>query len=86
MQSALVHGILEFKACGKFGETLLDLFDETMIGLSGLEKHPAYDVVTTGHIIETLADTLWQSLVTSFPDIDSITIGFRIIERQLLTT
>lgn len=66
---AINNKILEFKGHGKYGETLHDWFDETLIVMETMENHPEIEVMTTWHNKETLADTFWQCFfATCLPD------------------
>jgi hypothetical protein len=78
VRAAIDKGILEFKGCGKYGEKLHDLFDETVVIMQVLENHPEFEVMTTWHNGQTLAHVFWQCFfVTCLPetaDLDSIKI------------
>lgn len=73
VRKSILKNIKEFKGYGQFGEKIHDLFDETMVQMEATENHSAIDIITTWHNDETLADTFWQCLFTTYlPE----TVGF----------
>ena len=73
VRKSILKNIKEFKGYGQFGEKIHDLFDETMVQMEAIENHSAIDIITTWHNDETLADTFWQCLFTTYlPE----TVGF----------
>jgi hypothetical protein len=69
VRTCISKNIMEFKGHGRFGELLHDLFDGTMAIMRIMESHNEFDVMTTWHNDQTLADAFWQSFfVTCIPE------------------
>jgi hypothetical protein len=69
VRMAISKNVLEFKAHGRFGEKLHDLFDETIVVMEVMEGFSEIEVMTTWHNDETLADAFWQCFfATCLPD------------------
>jgi len=66
VRTSIAKNILKLKGHGKFGEKLHDIFDETIVEMDVIEKHPEIGVMTTCHNYETLADIFWQCFFTTY--------------------
>lgn len=64
-KTCINNGLLEFKAQGKYGEKLHDLFDLVMVKMEVDEGHPDIDICTTGDNETDLASAFWECFFAS---------------------
>lgn len=89
-EACIRKNISEFKGQGFFGEQLHHLFDLTMIDIELKENIKPFEIMTTWHNDEILADVFWQChFATCLPETtnyDNISIVCTSLSGQNKTT